>query len=170
MHRWILIASILLVPNLAATGDYERINTPSYIVENKGGKVRVKKQTPVFRRIYTFATNRYGLEQGIAMEFGMSCEQTPDPKTCAAIAAKESGFRSDAIGLDGELSAWQLLEPPPGFNRLDNFQAARIAMKHLASKTKEAKGNFRQGIRRYNGAGPKAEKYASDVIKLRRMI
>lgn len=104
------------------------------------------------------------------MEFGMACEQTSDPKTCAAIAARESGFRSDAVGRDGERSAWQLLEPPEELDVLDNFKAADAAMKLLAEKTQEAHGNFRQGIRRYNGAGPKAEQYANEVIKLRRLI
>ena len=169
MKRWIF-AVILLWPVVAGSGDYGRVNEPTYIIENRGGVISVLPQRPMLTRIYKFARRKYNINHHLAMEFGQACVATPDPRSCAAIAGRESNFTPWAVGKDFERSAWQILDPPADLNPLDNREASRIAMLLLKEKIKGAGGNLRQGIARYNGAGPKAQRYADAVMKLRSQI
>lgn len=100
-----------------------------------------------------------------------------EARVLAIKIGKESGCNPLAISNKGAVGLAQVM---PGVwkekydfslpeNNLFNPEAnVRIGAEILAEKVKEAGGKLRGGLRRYNGAGPEAEKYADRIMALAR--
>jgi len=168
----LIIASCLIgmiIPKIAGCGDFSIKSDIDHVTLNKAGIIEVIPQNKDIRSIARFAL-KYGVERDIALEFGMVLAETKYPKTLAAIAARESGFRTGVVGRDGERSAFQILDWPRGKNPKSIRVSANEAEAVLDRKIAASKGNFWKGVERYNGAGKQARLYAQNIRRLRAQI
>lgn len=160
--RFILIIAAVLTATTAGSADYAIISQQDLTIINEGGTITIIQQPPIIGRLANFAA-RHGSETPLEIAEILSvCRY---PKVMAAIAARESNFNPDAIGKDGEISMFQLLDPPEGLDPEDNQAALDAAIQLLEEKV-AATGSLHKAIRAYNGKGEKSRHYRDDVLKL----
>lgn len=170
MNRLIvIIAAVALLPKLAGSAEYSRTVSAENVIENRGGKVLLVPRSGLSKRIERFAVT-YGAKPDIAPELAELISVHEHPRVLAAIAAKESGFNLSARGSAGEVGAYQIipkLHGHPGRTWDSQTKAAERLLNELVS---DANGKLEPAVRHYNGAGPKAVKYAKHVLALAKSI
>ena len=153
------IIFFLLAATPVAGGEYSRNSNALIIVEQFNGITKVSKQKPLVARI---------CKNGCPAALAETIASLPHPRILTAIAAKETAFRN--ISGDGGTSQgiFQVQRkhwgPVPSEPALQAVQASKI----LESLIK-AKG-LRAGVKAYNGAGEKAERYAESVLRTARSV
>lgn len=165
---WVL-AVVALLPQICSSGEYTRRVLPETVEENRAGVIVSVKRSSLSRRIEKFAV-KHGADPAIAPELAELLASYEHPRVLAAIAAKESNFRLSARGKAGEVGAFQIIPKHhghPGYTWSSQTSAADRLLRELLSDTG---GRIEPAVRRYNGAGPKAVRYAKSVMVLVRSI
>lgn len=166
MKRTLLVlAMVALLPKICSSGVYTKHVTSESIVENRAGVISSVKRSSLSRRIETFAV-KHGADPKVAPELAELLAACDHPRVLAAVAAKESNFRLDAKGKSGEVGAFQIiprLHGHPGHTWGSQSKAAERLLRELVDASG---GNLEAAVRRYNGSGPKAVRYASHVMAM----
>lgn len=169
MKRLIVILAVVLLPKLSGSAEFTRHVSADSIVENHGGKVLLKARSGLSKRIEKFAV-KHGANPGIAPQIAELLATCEHPRVLAAIAAKESNFNENAIGSKHEIGMFQVLPSVhghPGKTWADQTKTSERILHDLIS---ESDGDLRTGVRKYNGSGAAARKYASHVMRMARSI
>lgn len=144
IHYTVLL-TILLLPVAAATSDYRR-----------------PEPTNVWKQINTFLNN-HKVKDAYAKSWYLS--KAIRPYTMAAITFHESGGTlNDVKGSCGEVSAFQILKPPRGFQSGNFYQAQAIA-EHIFEEKRQTFKHFDKAIQGYNG-NPKKKKTKVYLAKI----
>ena len=165
----LILALVALSPQLCSSGEYTRRVLPETVEENRAGVTSSVKRSSLSRRIEAFAV-KHGADPAIAPELAELLASYEHPRVLAAIAAKESNFRLNARGKAGEVGAFQIIPKyhgHPGKTWSSQTKAADRLLRELVS---DARGRLEPAVIRYNGAGPRAERYAAHVLSLARSI
>ncbi len=165
----VIIAAVALLPKLSGSAEYSRTVSAESVIENRGGKVLLVARSGLSKRIERFAV-AHGANPNIAPELAELISVHEHPRVLAAIAAKESGFNLLARGSAGEVGAYQIipkLHGHPGRTWDSQTKAAERLLNDLVS---DANGKLEPAVRRYNGSGEKAERYAKHVMLMARSI
>lgn len=166
MKRTLLVlALVALLPKICSSGVYSRHVTPESVVENRAGVTVSVERSSLSKRIERFAV-KHGADPGIAPELAELLAACEHPRVLAAIAAKESNFRLHAKGKAGEVGAFQIrpeYHGHPGSTWGSQSKAAERLLKELVEASG---GKLSSAVRKYNGAGPKAVRYASHVMAM----
>ncbi len=163
------MALIALSPQLCSSGEYTRRVLPETVEENRAGVTFSVKRSSLSRRIEAFAV-KHGADPAIAPELAELLASYEHPRVLAAIAAKESNFRLNARGKAGEVGAFQIIPKYHGHPGKTWSSQTRAADRLLRDLVSDARGRLETAVIRYNGAGPKAERYAKSVMALVRSI
>lgn len=162
----VLSATLLLSPLSGSAGSPS--NVPAEIKLHRSGEV-LKTRSNLSKRIENFAVKN-GANPAVAPEIADLIAACKYPRVLAAIAAKESGFTLTAVGKAGEIGAFQVIPAIHGHPgktwREQAFSSERI-LKDLVS---DSGGKLFVAVRRYNGSGPKAIKYANHVMAMAKSI
>jgi len=129
-------------------------------IENRDGKITVTERSDRFKKIYYFIA-KHPAEHNPIQTTELIYNST-HPEHFAAIASVESGFDPSAVGPDGEVTIFQILEWN-GKNPLNNVEALNAAEQVLAEK--KVGRSLSAAIKAYNGRGSKAERYKRLVLK-----
>lgn len=162
---YVMALVVLALPSICGSGEYSRKTTLDAIVENRGGEHWVKQRSNLSQRIELFAV-KYGADELRAADMAELLCSLQNGKVLAAIAAKESGFDIQALGLVGEVGAYQVRPEfwgdPGGCFKSQTEKADKILQELLDA----SKGDLATALERYNGSGLKAKAYASSVLSL----
>lgn len=161
--------AVMLLPTIPNSAEYTRYVSAENVVTNRGGEVLLKPRSPLSKRIERFAV-KHGADPAIAPQLAELLAACEHPRVLTAIAAKESGFNLRARGSAGEVGAFQIIpryHGHPGNSWESQTDAAERLLKDLVS---DSGGRLEVAVRRYNGAGPKAVKYARHVMEMARSI
>jgi len=165
----LVLALVALLPKICSSGVYSKHVTSESIIENRAGVISSVKRSSLSRRIETFAV-KHGADPKIAPELAELLAACEHPRVLAAVAAKESNFRLDAKGKAGEVGAFQQiprLHGHPGHTWGSQTKAAERLLKELVESSG---GKLSAAVRKYNGSGPKAVRYASSVMAMAHSI
>lgn len=165
----VIIAAIALLPKLAGSAEYSRTVSAENVIENRGGKVLLVPRSGLSKRIERFAVI-HGANPTIAPQIAELLATCEHPRVLAAIAARESNFNENAIGSKHEIGMFQVLPSVhghPGKTWADQTKTSERILHDLIS---ESDGDLRTGVRKYNGSGAAARKYASHVMRMARSI
>lgn len=166
MKRTLLVLAIAaLLPKICSSGVYSRQITPDSVVENRAGVITSTARTSLSKRIEGFAV-KHGADPDLAPELAELLAVCEYPRVLTAIASKESRFNPDAIGSAGEIGAWQVREKfwgHPGETLAEQAKASEAILRDLVDASG---GQLKPAIRRYNGSGKQAERYAEHVLKM----
>lgn len=165
----VIVAAVALLPKLSGSAEYSRTVSAENVIENRGGKVLLVARSGLSKRIERFAI-AHGAKPDIAPELAELISVHEHPRVLAAIAAKESGFNLLARGSAGEVGAYQIipkLHGHPGRTWDSQTKAAERLLNDLVS---DANGKLEPAVRRYNGSGEKATRYAKHVMLMARSI
>lgn len=154
----VLIAFILLLPALseAAVHSTKRVRS-------------ARPQSTLVDRIAVFI-RKHGRDPVVARQLAELLAACEHPRVMAAIAAKESNFNIAARGTHGEVGAFQViprLHGHPGHTWRSQSKKTDDILRDLVSKSG---GRLTVALRRYNGAGPAASRYADHVMAMARSI
>lgn len=170
MKRTLLVLTMVaLLPKIVSSGEYTKRVSPEIIIENRAGVTVSVKRSSLSTRIERFAV-AHGADPKTAPELAELLATCEHPRVLAAVAAKESNFRLDAKGKAGEVGAFQIiprLHGHPGHTWGSQSKAAERLLRELVDASG---GNLEAAVRRYNGSGPKAVRYASHVMAMARSI
>lgn len=107
----------------------------------------------------------------VAREYHMN------PRTLALTALRESGCNPRARGGSGEIGlmqinpkVWRTHLSEKGLTDLWDPMTNLRAGAYILTKMRNRSRTYREAIRRYNGAGPKARRYASEQTQLYRNL
>ena len=130
---------------------------------------------PPTDRLVAFIARRYRVaEPAVERVVSAAARQFPqDPALLLAVVGVESSWRPWALGNVGEVGLCQVRPELHGFSTAELIDpeanvaaAARILQACLARSDGDLKG----AVRRYNGAGPAAERYAAKVLAEHRRL
>jgi hypothetical protein len=167
--RKLFLLATFLYPALCSSGEYTRHVSSEKIVENRAGVIVSVKRSSLSKRIERFAV-AHGADPEIAPELAELIAVCKHPRVLAAIAAKESNFNDRARGKAGEIGMYQVLphmHGHPGQTWREQTQSSERILDELVLS---AGGRLRVAVRRYNGSGPKAVRYAKHVLVMSRSI
>ena len=165
----LVLAMVALLPKICSSGVYTKHVTPESIIENRAGVISSVKRSSLSRRIETFAV-KHGADPKIAPELAELLAACEHPRVLAAVAAKESRFNPNAVGKSGEIGAWQVIPKHwghPGRSLRSQAKKSEAILKELVDASG---GKLEVAVRKYNGSGPKAVRYASHVMSMARSI
>lgn len=165
----VVLSAALLLPKLSGSAEFTRNVSAENVIENRAGKVLLKPRSGLSKRIELFAV-KHGADPAIAPDLAELLAACEHPRVLAAIAAKESNFRLNARGASGEVGAFQIrpeLHGHPGYTWGSQTKSAERLLKELTS---DARGRLEPAVKSYNGAGPKAVRYAKHVMLMARSI
>jgi len=167
--KMVFLLATFLYPAICSSGEYTRHVSSEAVIENRAGVIASVKRSSLSKRIEKFAVT-HGAKPDIAPELAELISVHEHPRVLAAIAAKESGFNLSARGSAGEVGAYQIipkLHGHPGRTWDSQTKAAERLLNELVS---DANGKLEPAVRHYNGAGPKAVRYAKHVLALAKSI
>lgn len=165
----IVLVLCLLFPSICGSADYTRSVSAESIIENRGGQVLLKSRSGLSKRIERFSI-AHGADPKIAPELAELLAACEHPRVLAAVAAKESRFNPNAVGKSGEIGAWQVIPKHwghPGRSLRSQAKKSEAILKELVDASG---GKLEVAVRKYNGSGPKAVRYASHVMSMARSI
>lgn len=157
--------AVMLLPTIPSSAEYTRDVSAENVIVNRGGEVLLKPRSDLSKRIERFAV-KHGADPAIAPQLAELLAACDHPRVLTAIAAKESGFNIRARGKSGEVGAFQIiprLHGHPGNSWESQTDAAERLLNELIS---DSGGRLDVAVRKYNGAGPKAIKYARHVMSM----
>lgn len=169
MNKVCFVILALLAPQCVASGEYVRVVSAETVIENRAGVTASVKRSSLSRRIERFAV-KHGADPAIAPELAELLVACDNPRELAAIAAKESRYKLNARGAAGEVGAFQILprvHGHPGKTWNSQTKAAERILRELVAGSG---GKIEVAVRKYNGSGKKAERYASHVMAMARSI
>lgn len=170
MKRTLLVlALVALLPKICSSGEYTKHVLPETIVENRAGVVSSVKRSSLSRRIEKFAV-AHGADPAVAPELAELLAACEHPRVLAAMGAKESGFNPKAVGKAGEVGAWQVIPKHWGHPGRSLSSQAKHSEAILQELVAASKGRLEAAVRKYNGSGPKAVRYAAHVMAMARSI
>lgn len=105
-------------------------------------------------------------DPGVARSLARILVDCDHPRVLAAIAATESKFDLSARGRHGEVGAFQVkpsIWGHPGRTWRSQAKKSESVLKGLVS---DAGGRLLPALRKYNGTGPAAERYADQVLAM----
>lgn len=165
----IILASIALLPKLSGSAEFTRHVSADNIIENHGGKVFLKARSDLSKRIERFSV-QHGADPAIAPELAELIAVCEHPRVLAAIAARESNFNDRAVGGMSEIGMYQVLPQVHGHPGKTWREQTKFSERILRDLVTESRGDLRSAVRKYNGSGAAARKYASHVIGMARSI
>ena len=170
MKRTLLVlALVALLPKICSSGVYSKHVTSESVIENRAGVISSVKRSSLSRRIEKFAV-AHGADPAIAPELAELLAACEFPRVLAAMGAKESNFNPRAVGKAGEIGAWQVRAKYWGHPGRTLSSQALKSESILRDLVAESNGKLESAVRRYNGAGPKAVRYAAHVMSMARSI
>lgn len=170
MKRTLLVlALVALLPKIVSSGEYTKHVLPETVVENRAGVVSSVKRSSLSRRIEKFAV-AHGADPAVAPELAELLATCEHPRVLAAMGAKESGFNPKAVGKAGEVGAWQVIPKHWGHPGRSLSSQAKHSEAILQELVAASKGRLESAVRKYNGSGPRAVRYASHVMAMARSI
>lgn len=165
----LVLALVALLPKICGSGEYTRHVSSESIIENRAGVTSSVKRSSLSKRIEKFAV-KHGADPAVAPELAELLAACEYPRVLAAVAAKESNFRLNARGAAGEVGAFQIrpeIHGHPGKTWGSQSKAAERLLRDLVAGSG---GRLEPAVRKYNGSGPKAERYAKHVMALAHSI
>lgn len=170
MKRTLLVlALVALLPKIGGSADFSRTVSADVVEEHRGGQVLLKPRSDLSKRIERFAV-KHGADPVVAPELAELLAACEFPRVLAAMAAKESNFNPNAVGNAGEIGAWQVRTEYWGHPGRTLGSQAKKSESILQNLVAESNGKLESAVRRYNGAGPKAVRYAAHVMSMARSI
>lgn len=170
MKRTLLVlAMVAVLPKICSSGVYSKHVTPESVIENRAGVISSVKRSSLSRRIESFAV-KHGADPALAPELAELLAACEHPRVLAAMGAKESGFNPEAVGRAGEVGAWQVIPKHWGHPGRSLSSQAKKSEEILRELVEASNGKLEQAVRKYNGSGPKAVRYAAHVMAMARSI